>query len=65
MNIDKGSRKNISVTSVIGLDLRVGPMGLCTNVVTDRGDCGEICGPSGRSLRGVEDKSFGVLSLAQ
>ena len=64
MNIDKGSRKNISVTSVKGLDLRVGPMGLCTNVVSARGDCGKICGPSGKSFGGVEDESLGALSLA-
>ena len=65
MNVDKGSRQNRSVTSGKGLALRVGPRGLCTNVATARGDCGEICGPSRQSFGGVEDESFGALFLAQ
>ena len=58
MNLDKGSWQNISVTLVKGLALKVGPRGICTNVATARGGCGESCGPSGRSFGGVEDKSF-------
>ena len=65
MNVDKGSQQNISVTLGKGLALRVGARGLCTNVATARGDCGESCGPSGRSFGRVEDESFGALSLAQ
>ena len=65
MNVDKVSWKNISITSGKGLDMRVGPRGLCTNVVTDRGDFGEICGPSGRSFGGVEDNYFGAIYLEQ
>ena len=45
--------------------LRVGPRGLCINVATARGEYGEICGPYGQSFGGVEDESFGDLSLAQ
>ena len=60
-----GSWKNIPVTLGKGLDLKFGPMGLCTNVETARGYCGEICGPSRRSFGGVEDKSFGGISLSQ
>ena len=65
MNVDKGIWKNISVTFEKGLALRVRPRGLCTNVATARGYCGERCGPSGRSFGGVEDESFGDLSLPQ
>ena len=61
MNVEKGSRKNRSVTSGKGLDLKVGPRGLCTNVATSGGDCGEICGPSGRYFGGAEYESFGDL----
>ena len=65
MNAYKGSRKNRSVKSGKSLAMRVGPRGICTNVATARGECGEICGPSGRSSGRVEDKSFGAISLAQ
>ena len=65
MNVDKGSRQNISVTSGKGLTLRVGPRGLCNNIATAGGDCSESCGPSRRSFGGVEDESFGALFLAQ
>ena len=65
MNMEKGSWKNISLTSGKGLDLRFGPMGLCTNVATARGDCGDTCRPSGRSLDRVEDKYLRSLYLAQ
>ena len=65
MNVNKGNRKNRSVTSVKGLALRVGPRGLCTNVATARGDYSESCGPSGWSFGRLEDESFGDISLAQ
>ena len=65
MNVDKGSRENIYVTLGKGLALRVGPRGLCTNVLTAREECGEIRGPSGRYFGGVEDEYFRYLSLAQ
>ena len=65
MNVDNGSRQNIYVTSGKGLALRVGPRGLCINIATARGEYGEICGPYGQSFGGVEDESFGDLSLAQ
>ena len=65
MNIDKGSWQNISVTQGKVLALRFGPRGLCTYVATARGDCGESCGPSGKSFGGVEDESFRDISLAQ
>ena len=65
MNVDKISRKNRSVNLGKGLAMRVGPRGICTNVATARGDCGKSCGLYGRSFGGVEDKSFGALSLAK
>ena len=65
MNVDKESRQNKSVTSGKGLALRVGRRGLCANVATARVDCGESYRPSGLSFGGVEDDSFGDLSLAQ
>ena len=65
MNVDKGSQQNISVTLGKGLALRVGPRGICTNVATDRGDCGKSCGPSRRSFGRAEDEYLGDLYLAQ
>ena len=56
MNVDMGIWKNRSVTLGKGLDLRVGPRGLCTNISTDRGGCGEICRPSGWSFGGLDDE---------
>ena len=63
MNVEKISQQNRSVTLGKGLDLRVGPRGLCTNVATARGDYGKICGPSGRSFGRVEYEYFGDLYL--
>ena len=65
MNVNKGIRKNRSVTSVKGLTLRVGPRGLFTNVATTRGDCSGGCGTSGQYFDGAEDKYFGDLYLEQ
>ena len=39
MNVDKGSRKNRSVTLDKLLALMVEPRSLCANVATDRGIC--------------------------
>ena len=57
--------KNRSEASGKGLALRVDPRGLCTNVATDKGDCGESYGPSRQSFGGVEDESFWALVLSQ
>ena len=65
MNVDKGSQQNISVTSGKWLALRVGPMGLYTNITTARRDLIKSFGPSRWSFDGVEDAYFGALSLAQ
>ena len=66
MDVDKGIRKNRSLTLGKGLYLRVGHKGLYTNVATAGGGfCGKICVPSWRFFGKVEDKSFGDLSLAQ
>ena len=64
MNLDKASWKNIFVTLGKVLALRFGSRGICTNVATDRGGCGERCGLYGLSFDGMEDKYFGYLSLA-
>ena len=63
MNVDKRSQQNRSVTLGKGLDLRVVPRGLCTNVAAARGDYRERCGPSGRSFGRVEYEYFGDLYL--
>ena len=52
MNVDKEGSKNISVILGKVLDMRVGHRGLCTNVTTDRGECGKRCRQSGQSLVG-------------
>ena len=60
MNVDKGSRQNRSVTSGKGLALRVGPRGLCTNVATARGDCGEAADPPGGPSAGWRTSLSGL-----